>query len=156
MSGIDKAVYDRKIKKTRTLVTEEEDLNAIWRTCCSNKENEELFQTVVKDSDDMVNTMSRSGLQEDMTLNKMENEHVDEHVNIQSSEANGQVKPRQWSNLFSKLEKGKATFSIYALRKRIHTKNENALIFEVHSLENISTTDIVEAMVTKVEEDLLK
>ncbi|RIB14883.1 hypothetical protein C2G38_2193824 [Gigaspora rosea] len=103
MSGIDKAVYDRKIKKARTSVTEEEDLNAIWRTCCSNKENEELFQTVVKDSDDMVNTMSRSGLQEDMTLNKdgkveqqtihvsnsdNNSEHVDEHVNIQSSEAN--------------------------------------------------------------------
>ncbi|RIB18102.1 hypothetical protein C2G38_2185533 [Gigaspora rosea] len=152
----DKAVYDRKIKKTKTLVTEEEDLNAIWRTCCLNKENEELFQTVVKDSGGMVNTMSRSGLQEDMMLNKDEkaeqatlaegknslftqtnntsqvpakqtvhvsnldnnSKHVDEHVNNQSSEANGQVKPRQ-------------------------------------CLENISTTDIVEAMVTKVGEDLI-
>ncbi|RIB22695.1 hypothetical protein C2G38_2173315 [Gigaspora rosea] len=72
MSAVDKAVYDRKIKKTTTSVTEEEDLNAIWRTCCSNKENEELSQTVVKDSGDMVNTMSRSGLQEDMTLNREE------------------------------------------------------------------------------------
>ncbi|CAG8797560.1 11757_t:CDS:1, partial [Gigaspora rosea] len=51
--------------------------------------------------------------------------------------------------------RSKATFSTYAPRKRIHTKNENALIFEVHSLENISTTDIVEAMVTKVGEDLI-
>ncbi|RIB03166.1 hypothetical protein C2G38_2049482 [Gigaspora rosea] len=160
MSGIDKAVYDRKIKKARTSVTKEEVLNAIWKTCCSNKENEELFQTVVKDSGDMVNTMSRSGLQKDMMLNKdgkveqamlvegknslftqtnntsqvpakqtvhMSNsdnnrEHVDKHVNVQSSEANGQVKPRQWSNLFSKLERGKATFLTYAPRKRIHTK----------------------------------
>ncbi|RIB24691.1 hypothetical protein C2G38_2031693 [Gigaspora rosea] len=136
MSSIDKAVYDRKIKKARTSVTEEEDLNAIWRACCSNKENEELFQTVVKDSDN-------------------NSEHVDEHVNVQSSKTNGQVKSRQWSNLFSKLERGKATFLTYAPRKRIHTKNENALIFEVHSLENISTTDIVEAMVTKVGEDLI-
>ncbi|RIB03171.1 hypothetical protein C2G38_2049487 [Gigaspora rosea] len=128
----------------------------------------------------MVNTISRSGLQEDTMLNKngkaeqamlaegknslftqtnntfqvmakqtvhMSNsdnnsEHMDEHVNNQSSKANGQIKPRQWSNLFSKLERSKATFSTYAPRKRIHTKNENALIFEVHSLENISTTDM--------------
>ncbi|RIB17769.1 hypothetical protein C2G38_2037450 [Gigaspora rosea] len=170
MSGIDKAFYDRKIKKARTSVTEEKELNAIWRTCCSNKENEELFQTVVKDLGDIVNTMSRSGLQEDMMLNKdrkveqttlvkgknnNNSEHVGEHVNVQSNEANGQVKSRQWSNLFSKLERGKATFSTYAPRKRIYTKNENALIFEVHSLENIFTTDIVEVMVTKVREDLI-
>ncbi|RIB14206.1 hypothetical protein C2G38_2195790 [Gigaspora rosea] len=53
MSG-NKAVYNKKIKKAKTSVIEEEDLNAIWRTCCSNKENEELFQTVVKDLGDMV------------------------------------------------------------------------------------------------------
>ncbi|RIB22696.1 hypothetical protein C2G38_2033378 [Gigaspora rosea] len=124
----------------------------------------------------MVNTMSRSGLQEDMTLNKdgkveqamlvkgknslftqtnntsqvpakqtvhvsnsdNNRKHMDEHVNIQSSEANGQVKPRQWSNLFSKLERGKATSQPMLQEKE----------FIPHSLENISTTDIVEAMVT--------
>ncbi|RIB07978.1 hypothetical protein C2G38_2212870 [Gigaspora rosea] len=163
MSG-DKAVYDRKIKKAKTLVTEEENLNAIWRTCCSNKENEELFPIVVKDSDGkaeqatltegknslftQTNNTSQVPAKQTVHVPNSDNnsKHMDEHVNDQSSEDNGQVKPRQWSNLFSKLERGKATFSTYAPRKRIHIKNKNALIFEVHSLKNISTTDIVKAM----------
>ncbi|RIB14207.1 hypothetical protein C2G38_2195797 [Gigaspora rosea] len=76
--------------------------------------------------------MSRSGLQEDMTLNR-----------------EGKTKQATPAERKNKRQ------SPYAPKKRIHTKNENALIFEVHSLENISTTDIVEAMVTKVGEDLI-
>ncbi|CAG8786919.1 2861_t:CDS:1, partial [Racocetra fulgida] len=61
-----------------------------------------------------------------------------------------QPEPKQCSKLFAKLERGKATYSTYAPRKRIHTKNDFALIFETHNLENISTAELVETLAIKM------
>ncbi|CAG8809683.1 6510_t:CDS:2, partial [Gigaspora margarita] len=49
---------------------------------------------------------------------------------------------RQWSSLFIKLKSDKLTYSNFAPRDKIHTKNDNALIFNIQSLENISINDI--------------
>lgn len=82
----------------------------------------------------------------------------DPNQNLGTNLINSENKPsevRQWSSLFTKLKSGKATYSSFAPRDKIHTKNDNALIFNIQSLENISINDIVAALYAKIGDDLI-
>src|SRR5947208_6135810 len=92
-----------------------------------NKHVESDKKHVTKNHDDNVSQTSSSTTTNGQTNN--------------NSEANTS-KPKQWSDLFTKLRGGKATFVKSSPRFRIHSKNENALIFNIQSLSNIATNDI--------------
>ncbi|CAG8833515.1 36437_t:CDS:2, partial [Gigaspora margarita] len=50
---------------------------------------------------------------------------------------------------------GKATYSSFAPRDKIYTKNDNTLIFNIQSLENISINNIVAALYAKIGDNFI-
>ncbi|CAG8507727.1 2306_t:CDS:2 [Cetraspora pellucida] len=58
-------------------------------------------------------------------------------------------------SLFTKLTRGRATYSTFSLRANISTKNRNALLFDMQRLNQISTNDIVVTFYSKIEGDFI-
>ncbi|CAG8490778.1 16584_t:CDS:2 [Gigaspora margarita] len=61
---------------------------------------------------------------------------------------------KSWSGLFTKLTKGRATYSTFSPRINISMKNNNALMFDIQKLNNISTNDIVSTLYGKMANSL--
>ncbi|CAG8780256.1 3799_t:CDS:2, partial [Gigaspora margarita] len=84
---------------------------------------------------------------------------ADLHMGIRLNSSKGNSNPYQknktWSSLFTKLTKGKATYSSFSLRSNINTKNNNALIFDIQKLSNISTNDIISTLYSKIGADFI-
>ena len=58
--------------------------------------------------------------------------------------------PRKWTSFFMQLRWGQATFSKYTPRMEITTKNNNALIFDIHSMNDIQMNDIISTLYNKI------
>jgi Zinc knuckle len=62
---------------------------------------------------------------------------------------------KKWSSFFTQLRRGQATFSNYTPRVEITTKNNNALIFDIRSLNDIQMNDIISTLYSKIGNDLV-
>ncbi|CAG8458031.1 10370_t:CDS:1, partial [Racocetra fulgida] len=62
---------------------------------------------------------------------------------------------KSWSGLFTKLTRGRATYSTFSPRANISTKNRNALLFDIQRLNQISTNDIVATLYGKMGGDFI-
>ncbi|CAG8728872.1 5989_t:CDS:2, partial [Racocetra fulgida] len=62
---------------------------------------------------------------------------------------------KSWSGLFTKLTKGRATYSTFSTRANISTKIRNALLFDIQKLNQISTNDIVATLYGKMGGDFI-
>ncbi|CAG8776411.1 30358_t:CDS:2, partial [Gigaspora margarita] len=81
--------------------------------------------------------------------------HMGVRLNSSEGNSNPYQKKKTWSSLFTKLTKGKATYSSFSPRSNINTKNNNALIFDIQKLSNISTNDIISTLYSKIGADFI-
>ncbi|CAG8538938.1 28443_t:CDS:2 [Dentiscutata erythropus] len=76
-------------------------------------------------------------------------------INNNNSKENLQ-KPKLWSSLFSKLSRGKATYSIFSPQTNIRTKNNNDLIFDIQAIKNVSINEILTILHSKIGSEVIK
>ncbi|RIB13103.1 hypothetical protein C2G38_2198781 [Gigaspora rosea] len=62
---------------------------------------------------------------------------------------------KSWTSFFTKLTRGRTTFSTYSPKINISTKNNNALMFDIQKLNKISTNDIVSTLYGKMGKDFI-
>ena len=139
--------------RTESETTKETTVAREKNTSLAPQDN--MRQNLAKQTEHVADNNHVSDQQAEPEGHVTDNGHEMDLADDQSKSHNIATRTRQWSDLFAKLERGKATYSTYSPRKRLHTKNENALIFEIHNLENISTAEIVEAMQNKMGKDLI-
>ena len=60
-----------------------------------------------------------------------------------------------WTGLFTKLTRGRATYSTFSPRVNITTKNNNALMFDIQKLKEISMNEIVSTLYSKIGTDFI-
>ena len=89
--------------------------------------------------------------------------HTGSSINIDAiSDSNKKIRndvpnkeTKSWSGLFTKLTRGKATYSTFSPRINISTKNNNALMFDIQKLNKISINDIVSTLYGKMGADFI-
>jgi hypothetical protein len=64
------------------------------------------------------------------------------------------AQPKQWSSLFTKLKRGKSTYTAFSPRDQIKSKNDNALIVEVQHLQS-SFNEIMASLYEEVKQDII-
>ncbi|CAG8629058.1 21676_t:CDS:2, partial [Racocetra persica] len=84
-------------------------------------------------------------------INSLESEEV-----APDAQSNKPIKtPRKWTSFFTQLRRGQATFSKYTPRIKITTKNNNALIFDIRSMNDIQMNDIISTLYNKIDNALV-
>ncbi|CAG8719308.1 12003_t:CDS:2, partial [Racocetra fulgida] len=63
---------------------------------------------------------------------------------------------KKWTSLFTQLRQRQATFSKYTPRVEITTKNNNALIFDIRSMDDIQINNIISILYSKIGNDLVE
>ncbi|CAG8710129.1 24714_t:CDS:2, partial [Dentiscutata erythropus] len=63
---------------------------------------------------------------------------------------------KPWSSLFTKLTKGRATYSTFSSQANINTKNNNALMFDIQCLKDVSINEIVAMLYSKIRTDFIE
>ena len=61
-----------------------------------------------------------------------------------------------WAGLFSKKERGPATFKNFSAPRGPITKNKNAMIIKITHLSNIATDDLIQALATNYNNIILE
>ncbi|CAG8685242.1 21601_t:CDS:2 [Dentiscutata erythropus] len=118
-----------------------------------------------KDTDKTLNMKANNEtcLNETTDINKQaETNHMSPHdkalttLDTEQNKFTGtNTRIKQWSEIFPKLKEGKATFVNSGPRHKLYSKNENALIFDIQALENITINKIILAIYTKFGSEIL-
>jgi hypothetical protein len=92
--------------------------------------------------------------------NKTTTSHIEQNntsfakTNATSINKNKEVSSKSWSSLFAKVKRGQSTFSSFSPRNNIRSKNDNALILDIHNL-NGSLNEIMISLYETAGRDII-
>ncbi|CAG8706087.1 8419_t:CDS:2, partial [Dentiscutata erythropus] len=136
---------EHQLNMQQTQVNTENHMNQENMTQGNNKEHASYITNIQLDK-----SVGQTNDKQDKTLP----DPAQCYINI--LKLNGREgKQRQWSDLFSKLKGGNASFTNQTTRSKILSKNKNALIINIYNLYNISTNDIITTLSLKLSGDLV-
>ncbi|CAG8829525.1 15339_t:CDS:2, partial [Gigaspora margarita] len=139
-----------KENRVQEALTNSSSLNTSWAddTEATYRKGDSLGQSKLIEN----SFLSSSGRSEDLMID-LETLRIEEEKNNKLTEEKEkqELPVRQWSSLFTKMQRDKATFTAVPTKGSIKTKNDNALILNIKNLVNIPLNKIILALYNKLE-----